>query len=233
MAMPLKTLVRQRLDELGRSVPEATEKGGLSRTFIYDLLDGPEDRNVRGSHFAKLAVALDMTPAQLAEAISGSASAPVPNNEVELAPTISAPQPLQMAKDVPIMGTAMGSVFENVEGFAFEGGPIDYARRPPALATIKGLYAIYVVNDSMWPMHQAGEIRFVNPHRPPQLGGTVIVQTRKHEEDPGQAYIKILRRRTATKIVLEQLNPAATIEIPMEYVRSIHHVYTMNELFGV
>lgn len=245
MSMPLKTLVSRRLAELGRSIPEATEKGKLSRTYIYDLLDGPEDRHIRGRLLEKLARALDLTPAELVaqsigiEPASGAATEPAKtlpadksSSEIALS-TLAPPVPSLLPKDVPIYGTAMGSVFDRQEGFLFEGGAIDYARRPPALASIKDLYAIYVVNDSMWPMHPAGEIRFVNPHRPAQIGSSVIVQTRAHENDPGQAYIKLLRKRTTDKLVLEQFNPQMIIEIPTRFVVSVHHVYTMNEMFGV
>lgn len=238
MSMSLKSLVSNRLEQLGRSPAEATERGGLSRTFIYDILKGPDDRNIRGQHLSKLARGLDMEAHELIRALNTGEMPPVGNGsasaqEISVAPGLTAPHPLDMRRDVPIMGTAMGSVFENVEGFVFEGGPIDYARRPSALAHIKDLYAIYVANDSMYPMHQAGDLRFVNPRKPPVIGGSVIVQTRKHDDDPGQAYIKVLRKRTPVKIVLEQFNPPATIEIPVQYVVSVHHVYTMNELFGV
>lgn len=240
MAMPLKNFVKTRLESLGRTPAEATEKGGLSRTFIYDLLSGPDTRSVTGQNLKKLAEALDLSAPQLMQALEEGNAVPdggaplvaSPPDEVRLAP-VPVPPAHAMRKDVPVMGTAMGSVFENVEGFTFEGGPIDYVRRPPALEGIKGLYAIYIVNDSMYPMHPAGEIRFVNPHKPPHIGGTVIVQTRKHDDDPGQAYIKILRKRTPDKVYLEQFNPSATIEIPTKVIRSMHHVYTMNEMFGV
>lgn len=229
MSMSLKKLVETRLADLNRTPAEATEKGQLGRTYIYDLLNSGAERTVTSRTLPKLAAALDMTPEELARAL-GEGMLPPP--EVEVAAVQSQPF-TTMRKDVPVMGTAMGSVFQNVEGFEFRDGPVDYARRPPALANIKGVYAIYIVNDSMWPMHPAGELRFVNPHRPPVVGGSVIVQTKSNFHDPGQAYIKLLKKRTPTKIILEQFNPAATIEIPMEFVQSIHHVYTMNELFGV
>ncbi|MEW6256912.1 MAG: hypothetical protein AB1592_13235 [Pseudomonadota bacterium] len=229
MSMSLKKLVEQRLADLNRTPAEATEKGQLGRTYIYDLLNSSDERTVTSRTLPKLATALDMTPEELTRALGEGR---LPPAEVEMADI--EPQPANaMRRDVPVMGTAMGSVFQNVEGFEFRDGPIDYARRPPALANMKGVYAIYIVNDSMWPMHPAGELRFVNPHRPPVVGGSVIVQTKSTFHDPGMAYIKLLKKRTPTKIVLEQFNPQAIIEIPMEFVQSVHHVYTMNELFGV
>jgi phage repressor protein C with HTH and peptisase S24 domain len=227
--MSLKKLVETRLKDLNRSPAEATEKGQLGRTYLYDVLNSSDERTLTSRTLPKLAAALDMTPEDVTRALGEGT---LPHPEVEVAEVHTQPF-ITMRKDVPVMGTAMGSVFQNVEGFEFRDGPIDYARRPPALANIKGVYAIYIVNDSMWPMHPAGDLRFVNPHRPPVVGGSVIVQTKSTFHDPGMAYIKLLKKRTPTKLILEQFNPVATIEIPMEFVQSVHHVYTMNELFGV
>ena len=64
-----------------------------------------------------------------------------------------------------------------------------------------------------------------------QLGDTVIVQTKHWEHEPGQAYIKIYRRRGGGKLILEQINPRAIVEIPLEFVTAIHRVATDNDLF--
>lgn len=148
-------------------------------------------------------------------------------------PTVPFPALREMPKNVPVMGTAMGSLFnDKFEGIEVFTDPIEYVRRPPSLMTVPDAYAIYVVGDSMYPMHSPGDLRFVHPHKQPRPGSTVIVQTRHWEHDPGQAYIKIFRRRTATSIVLEQFNPPVTIEIPVKYVVSMHYVPDLAELFG-
>ena len=58
MRPPLKTRVQRRLQELGITAAEATRRGKLSRTLIYDILDGRKE-NVRADNAAKLAQALD------------------------------------------------------------------------------------------------------------------------------------------------------------------------------
>ena len=58
MRPALKTRVQRRLQELGITVAEATRRGRLSRTLIYDILDGRK-QNVRTDNAAKLAQALD------------------------------------------------------------------------------------------------------------------------------------------------------------------------------
>lgn len=241
--------IEARLKHVKLSANAASEQAGLSRDLIRSIRRGVASRaqrSIETETLAKLAVVLKTSPQWLLsgagpEEVDSSATSPSPppvtvaagRGDFEVLDGVHPPLPGNMPKDVPVLGTAMGSVFDNQEGFHFEGGAIDYLRRPPALANIRDLYAIYVVNDSMWPMHPAGEIRFVNPHKPPQAGSSVVVQTRAYDHDPGQAYIKLLRKRTPTKIVLEQFNPPLTIEIPLQFVRSMHHVYTTNELFGL
>lgn len=58
MRPSLKTRVQRRLSELQISPAEATRRGGLGRTTIYDILDGSV-KNVRTDTARKLAKALD------------------------------------------------------------------------------------------------------------------------------------------------------------------------------
>lgn len=232
--------INDRLQALGLSQREASLKAGLDAGAIRDLRRRGEHASMRGDTLAKLARALETSVGWL----SGEADdEPVvdespPPSAPDLGPPVRAadihlPARQQMTEDVPVLGTALGSVVHHVEGFHFEGGRIDTVRRPPALAGAKDLYAVYVEGDSMEPAHPAGELRFVHPHRPCQIGDTVVVMTRTHNDDPGQAYIKVLRKRALGSLILEQYNPPATITIPMQYVISMHRVLTMNELFGV
>lgn len=134
---------------------------------------------------------------------------------------------------IDFLGSAMGSIVHEFEGVVLEGGIVDRIPCPPHLVGANGLYGIYVEGESMMPMHNPGEPRIVHPGRPIMPGDTVIVQTRRWDDDPGQGYIKIFRRRKADMIVLEQLNPRITLEIPVKYVVSIHHVLTMSEVLGL
>lgn len=79
----------------------------------------------------------------------------------------------------------------------------------------------------------AGDLRFVHPHRPPAIGDTVVVEIQDGENSERVGFIKHLVQRSASKLVLAQLNPAITIEIDRKTVLSIHKVLTQAELFGV
>lgn len=134
---------------------------------------------------------------------------------------------------IDIQGVAMGSIVHQFEGLIIEAQVIDRIPCPPHLMGVKGIYGIYVEGESMSPMHNPGEPRIVHPGRPVLPGDSVVVQTRHWNEDPGQGYIKLFRRRKGESILLEQLNPKITLEIPVKYVVSIHHVLTMSEVLGL
>jgi phage repressor protein C with HTH and peptisase S24 domain len=85
----------------------------------------------------------------------------------------------------------------------------------------------------MEPVLKAGDLCIVDPNDAASAGDLVIVQTQAYEGDPGQTYVKILVARTATKIVLSQTNPAATLEIPRDIVSSVHRVLSVSDLFSV
>lgn len=241
----LKKLVEVRLKLLGKTPTKAATDVGLGRTFINDILVGRK-QSIRPDAIERLATTLQLAPEEIALAQRGVWLKRWGEtvNTVDLDGIVPAeylpkyPEPnvvdRQSIADVPLIGLAMGSVIQNkITGLKMSDAPIDYVRRPPALANSKGIYAILVAGDSMSPMHPPGELRFVNPHRPVESGDTVIVRTRLWEGDPGQAYIKVLQRQTPDRVVLEQLNPAATIEIPRSVVESIHRVLTTRELFGL
>lgn len=230
MSKSLKDFVVERLEATGQNAFSAARKVGLSRTFIDDIVR-ERKRTVGGDAMQQLAEALQVSPEELAAVTAPTAAVRTEGFTLAAVPP---PSRLAMPKDLPVSGTAAGSIIhDKFEGFVFENGTIDYVRRPPSLLGVQGAFAIIVTGDSMWPMHPAGELRFINPSRPPRIGDSVIVETRTHHDDPGQAYIKILVRRMSDRIILEQFNPGATIEIPMKFVRNIYRIMTMNELFGM
>lgn len=243
MADTLLDRIDERLRVLGLSDRAASMKAGLGEGAIRDLRRRGPRSSMHGRSLERLAAALETSPSWLlGQGEAPEASAPAAPMPVEtrdaLGPAVRVadvglPARAQMPEDVPVLGTAFGSVIRQVEGFQFEGGQIDTVRRPPALAGAKDLYAIYVEGDSMFPAHPAGELRFVHPHRPCQVGDSVVVVTRHHDGDPGQAYIKVLQKRSLGKIYLRQYNPEAILEIDMRFVVSIHRVLTTGELFGV
>ncbi|HEV7284712.1 MAG TPA: S24 family peptidase [Kaistia sp.] len=234
MSNQLKTRIKERLDTLGLSPRAASLRVGTNGDLIRGLIREGVDPNPTTETLNRVAAALETTTEWLMGLEEGPPPVIAQPDVIEVREAqIGVFNSRALPQDVAVLGTAAGSIIHNVDGFTIESDVIEFVRRPPALAGVKDLYAIFVVGSSMFPAHPEGEVRFVHPRRPYLVGDTVIVQTRTHDDDPGQAYIKVLAKKTPAMLVLQQFNPNATIEIPMEYVRSVHKVLTMNEMFGI
>lgn len=229
MSDELAERIRKRLKELNLSAHAASLRADGSPSLIPNILNG-RSSNPRADTLAKLAAVLQTTPEWLLTGKEGG-------SEVLVAPEVPPPATGPTGDRIPILGTAAGALIPTngdsaqFEGFEIDFDPIGYARLPAGLSGQRSIYAFYVVGDSMDPMHQPGDLKFAQPHRPPAPGDTVVVQTRHWEHDPGQAYIKIFRRRAGGKVILEQINPQVTIQIAEEFIVAMHRVVPNNELF--
>lgn len=139
-----------------------------------------------------------------------------------------------MPQDVPVYGIAVGG---NDGDFSFNGEVVEYVRRPPGVRSARGVYALYVINDSMAERFYPGELIFVAPARTPSIGDFVVLQLfsldNADREGGGPAFLKRLVKRTPTKTVVEQFNPAQHITFDNSRIKAMHRVLTTNELFGV
>lgn len=236
MAETMHDRIRQKLTELDLKPRTASLKVSSDPDLFRKVLRPGGSKNPRADTIRMIAEALKVSEDWL---INGEGAEKPEATTAPSAPARSRrprqePRPdVVESPMVPIMGTAAGSIVSrNIAGMLIEG-PVGYVECPPALRTVRDAYAIYVSGDSMSPQHLHGELRFVHPHKPASPGDTVIVQTRRTAHDPGQAYIKRLVQRTGTAVRLQQLNPAATIDIPAEHIEKIHRVLSQNEMFGV
>jgi phage repressor protein C with HTH and peptisase S24 domain len=133
----------------------------------------------------------------------------------------------QPGDKVPVMGIAEGGP----EGYSlWNGEVVAYVDRPPSLLDTPRGYAVYAVGSSMEPRYYAGETLYINPIKPPKPSDFVLIQLKpKSEGDQPPALIKRLVRRTATKLVVEQYNPAKTYDIPIADVLEIHKIVGSGE----
>jgi phage repressor protein C with HTH and peptisase S24 domain len=133
-----------------------------------------------------------------------------------------------LPKDLPVWGTV-----EAGEGAFYmdTGSSVDTVRRPTGLANTKDAYAIYVEGTSMEPVHDSGDLLYVNPHRKPQPGRDCVIVLRKRDEGDDQRYLlKRLVRRTPTKWVFKQFNPEREIHLDDARVESVHLVLKNAEI---
>lgn len=227
MSETLKTRIQERLEQLGKTPRAVSLAIGPSPDAVRNILRGKSE-SPRADTLERLAAALETTPQWL----MGSDNSPTaPRREVR-ASNSALPSRVDLPADIPVMGTVAGSLAQGA--FQMEGGVIDYVRRPPALSGARDIYAVFVEGMSMEPEHRHGDLRFVNPHRPPRIGDSIIVQSRKHENSPIEATIGHLQKITAEWIQLGKLNPPESkVHIARSTVVAVHKVMTMNDLFGV
>lgn len=153
-------------------------------------------------------------------------------NRTDVRPAgVEMPPATTLPNDLPVRGTAAGSHLGGA--FQFEGGIVDYVRRPPALIGAMNAYGLYIEGVSMVPEHNPGDLRFAHPDRPPRVGDSVIVQIQIGPNQAMESMIGRLLKRTEKSVFIGKLNPEATVELKRETVVAIHKVLTVNELFGV
>lgn len=217
--------IKERLAATGLSAAAASQKAGLSRDAVRKLLTN-DGQLPTGKTLTGLAAALETSEQWL---LTGAGDSP-PRQEVRPA-EIEFPARSEMSKDVPVLGTAAGS--HERGAFQLSADPIDYVRRPPALAGAKDVYSLYVEGSSMEPQFWPGDLVYIHPHKHPRFGDAIVVQ--RHISDAGEveATIGLYVKKTADAIVIRKHNPPAEIEIKRETVSHYHKVLTLNELFGV
>lgn len=112
----------------------------------------------------------------------------------------------------------------------WNGETVQIIPRPANLLGVPGAYAVYIVGTSMEERYRSGEILHIHPVKPVRPGDYVLVQRKPRQEgDPPLAVVKMLVRRTASKLVLRQLNPDKEIDVPAAEVVSIHRIVGSSE----
>ncbi len=208
--------VRIRMAELNLSARAASLTADLSADAVGKMLK--EGAGLpRGDSLTKLARALKTTEQWL---ISGPDNNQQPSRATEENSEAQTPPSVD---EVEIKATAAGShdhgaiqLFDNAIG---------YAPLPRGLKKQSGVYALVVINDSMWPEHKPGAIRFVTPGIPPRIGDSVVVEFIKDPDIGPEAMIGHLNTRGDT-IKLGKLNPPAEIDIPAKSVLKLHRIAT-------
>lgn len=207
-------------------------KAGISRTFWSDVR---KRGNARHDTLVKLLAAVDVSLADF-EAGQVRVRSEVRGTGMtttEVRDAWAMPQP---AKPVPVLGTAFGTELEELDGVETTelmlSEVLDYVPRPPSLANDPDAYAVTVIGESMAPRFEAGEIAFVSPKAPINVGDDVLVQLRGRDDaEESQVagrietvLLKRLVRRTAQILELRQFNPDKTFQVPITRVRRIHKV---------
>lgn len=137
-----------------------------------------------------------------------------------------------MVRDIPVYGISSCGAGDFV--IEHGGDPIDYVRRPPGIEKSRDVFCVYIQGDSMSPWFKPGDLIFLSGRRPPQTQSLVVVELKpKHDGDPPPSMFKLLVRRTADYVELQQANPPKTFKVKTPDIKQIYRVLSNAELLGV
>jgi phage repressor protein C with HTH and peptisase S24 domain len=203
--------VRERRLALKLSQPQLAKKASsITYQAIQQLEAGGGTK-----HLVAIARALGVSAEWLQDG-----TGPAPSGKI-------APSRAALAEKLKVLGMAECGA----DGWSlWNGDVIDMVDRPASLAGVANAYGVYVVGGSMEPRYFPGELVLIHPGKPVTLGAFVLVQRKpKQDGDPPLAVIKRLIRRTASKITLEQFNPAKSFDIRSDDIVSVHRVVGASE----
>lgn len=237
MSEILRRRLQQALDAQGKAATTASLAAGLGRTFISDFLSHRKE-SMGSAKLQKIADELKVSAAWLTgETESGGPAGLKPDEkQAEGVPSLALADERheyargQWRRDIPLLGTAAGSVAGSVE---LTGEVIDWLVRAPGLRHVRDAYALYVSGSSMEPRYFAGEVVIANPHRPYRAGDIVIIQVQNHPDAPVEAWIKEFVRKSEEFLVTRQYNEPSEVKFRVETLKSVHRVLTANELLGI
>lgn len=178
----------------------------------------------------KLAARLGVTAEYLKTGLKPKGDAkPVDNPQRLVEPeTIGA---VQFARETRGLGQypktlkILGHVRAGVDGFFLDQGEIQgMAPRVPALEGVKGAFAAYVRDDSMFPAYETGDVIFVNPNLPVNPPCNVVI-----EMTDGQAFVKRLVRRTEKAVICMQWEPREEVKYDPKKVKNIYRILRPTE----
>ncbi|MVA17448.1 XRE family transcriptional regulator [Agrobacterium vitis] len=238
-SIPLMTeSIQQRISKLiqstGKGPQWVSKEIGLDKETLPKLLRKP-DQVPSMRTIAALAKFFDVTEQFIMHGKVGDEVQALKEQDAGQ-PEVSSVQattsiPQTMAMDVPVMGTAAGSLVRGA--FKLEPGVVDYVRRPPALMGARDIYALYVEGSSMEPQFFPGDLIYLNPHRPARAGDVVVVQSKTSDHIDVEASLGIFLRKTENHVIIGKHNPAKSeVSLPREFVVSIHRVLSVNELLS-
>jgi phage repressor protein C with HTH and peptisase S24 domain len=222
---PIRRFINLRLSELGLNKSQVSKQLGRSHAYLQQFIERGVPRQLSEEDRAALAHILDVPEDRLRPARPASNVRPAPS------PNYSHTNRTRDNREVPVWR----AIEEGPEGaFTVEYGtePVDRVRKFPGIENATGIYALYIVGQSMNPAYRAGDLIYVSETKPPSVGSDVIVQCMGPEDKRIRCYLKRLVSRIHEKIVCEQFNPPAQSIFEESEIVGLHRVLTLAELAG-
>lgn len=211
----------------GMTQAELGKRFGISKAAVAMWESGknvPDQRKM-----AELTRALDLDPA-VAIGLYDDEGLPPGNASGPPRPPVRQ----EMAKDIPVLGTASGGSADNLADFELNGEVVDYVRRPPRLIGRNDVFAAYVQGYSVSPWREPGQLVYVESARPPRAMDYVLIELKPTGSDPMRpALVKRLLAITPARVRLRQYTPPKDFEIDRRRILRIFRVLDWDELMGV
>lgn len=189
----LPVLIRSRREAAGMTQDDLADMVGTKQQTIQKI----ENNITKKSSFLPQILKLLKIDLEYITKPKGSATKVTKLSVVEPVETI-----LQGPPTLPVHGAAQGGKGAVI----VSTDPIEYVARPQPLLSVRDGYGIIIVEDSMAPEFEPGQIALVHPHLPPQPGNTCIFYMQQ-SDGTALAVIKRLRRVTADAWLVRQWNP--------------------------
>lgn len=223
--------IREMLHERLRDMNLAALSRGAGRNHAYfqQYLERGTPRVLPEDIRDYLAPILGLQPNELKPS---AGSQPLLESNVKPAPGVRPIAWADLPKDVPVYGTVVGGASGE---FELNGEVIDYVRRPPGIAKTRGVFALYVVGDSMAPWRQPGDLVYCTTLRQARGGDYVVVALKRPADGgPAPAYLKRLVGVRGPSTILEQYNPPLDdLAIKSDDIEIIYRVLDWPELLGI
>lgn len=108
---------------------------------------------------------------------------------------------------------------------------VTFVDRPATLTNAPNVFGFYMVGDTMSPAIDNGDLRFVDPARPPSAGDYVLIREIDESGENAVAHVKRLVRRTGSEIVAEQISPPQEVKFSAAKV-VVQRIIPWNEIHG-
>lgn len=222
----LGSLIRSARKQRGLVMRQVAEAVGVSVQAVGQWERGENDLTMDNLRAVAAFLKFDLDMATRGELRLLDTEAD-PLNEVERVTDVGHPN--FGPKDVPVNGTAWGG---DDADFEMNGQIVDYVRRPPGIAHLKGVFALHVLGTSMVPRFEPGDLLYCGG-RDPVPGDDIVIELHPTEQAlAGKGYIKRFIRRDRGKVVVRQYNPAKDLSFDAASIKRVHRVIPLRELLG-
>jgi phage repressor protein C with HTH and peptisase S24 domain len=205
----VRKLISDRSRDLGKSLAQLSAQIGKNPAYLQQFIARGTPRRLNEDDRRALARLLDLSEESLRLAkVPVSTKLPQTRSNGKSSRTLSQREIpgrrlIGPDDDLPVYASTQGG-----HGVVIVShDPVDWVARPEPLARVRDGYGVIVLEDSMSPEFEPGDIALVHPHKPPMLNRSCIFKS-YHADGTIVAVIKRLERITADLWHVRQHNPA-------------------------